>query len=428
MKKAWEDSRRRDRAASVLRSLFKHIRCGTGHEVMLKLSDHLENGTELPSLDIVMSLCPDLSQWQEIECLINSRNPSNTAVRNICADLGQYTGQGKGLVLFIEEDGLFSAWAPSPSQTESPASPKDTLDELIIKGAFGPPDLNARLSGSDPTQYNPQEKRALAVRLGYCLMDFFDVNLSSKRIYLLGSSTVSFRNEPLYLSFKSGLPGAAESHIFRVGHPALLSFAKLLLEIDSGKIIHLDAVKHAVTDWNVDIITMSFGFTDGSEQGCDDLRDAILHAHASGTLIFAAASNAGAHSTAPAFPARLSNVFCIYSGDGMGNSAATNLTARRYAPNFLTLGEAVEGAGKKRKSGTSFATPIAAGIAAFLLLYAYQNLPPGEARRFKEYDKMRDLLFHLSIERGGYNVISVGEFFKRPAEARRILLASLLHR
>ena len=190
-----------------------------------------------------------------------------------------------------------------------------------------------------------------------------------------------------------------------------------------------------MTNWQVDIITMSFGFLDEKEPGCSELGAAILRAHASRVLMFAAASNVGAHGAAPAFPARLSNVFCIYSGDGMGNCARTNPTAHRYRYNFLTLGEAVESAWPKalsenpwtkRKSGTSFATPIAAGIATFLLPYAYQTLPLEDALKFKEHDKMRDWLFHVSNERNGYNVLSVNNFFSRSSEERRILLENLL--
>lgn len=195
------------------------------------------------------------------------------------------------------------------------------------------------------------------------------------------------------------------------------------------------AIDHAVTEWQVDIISMSFGFLDEREQGCAELREAILRAYTSGVLIFAAASNVGAHGTAPAFPARLSNVFCIYSGDGMGNCSKTSPTASRHGFNFLTLGEAVESAWprplsqypwSKRKSGTSFATPIAAGLAAILLLYAYQNLPLDGAKQFKEYDKMRDWLFHASNERNGYNVLSLNNFFNRTPEERRLLLTNIL--
>lgn len=75
-------------------------------------------------------------------------------------------------------------------------------------------------------------------------MDFFDNDLSSKRIYFLNSSSKSFRNKTLYLSFDSGMPTADGSHTFRVGHPALLSFAKLLLEIDFGETLPFEITRH----------------------------------------------------------------------------------------------------------------------------------------------------------------------------------------
>jgi hypothetical protein len=195
------------------------------------------------------------------------------------------------------------------------------------------------------------------------------------------------------------------------------------------------AVMHAVKIWKVDIISMSFGFPDESELGCAELRDAILAAHSAGILMFAAASNSGVHSATPAFPARMNNVFCVYAGDGMGNPAPTTPSPRNNRYNFMTLGEAVESAWprdlckppwKMRKSGTSFAVPIAAGIAAFMLLYVMHTLAPADAIKFKEFDKMQDLLFHLSNERRGYNVLTLVEFFGRSSEERKVLLMNLL--
>ncbi|EAQ84991.1 hypothetical protein CHGG_09005 [Chaetomium globosum CBS 148.51] len=164
------------------------------------------------------------------------------AIQNICADISENTGQGKGLVVLIEQYGLFGAW--TTSQRGSPAPPDETLEKLISNGAFEQLTLDTLASGSPAVRYKPQEKRALAVRLGYCLMDFFDSDLSSKRIYFLGAPSKSSGSETLYLSFDSGYSATDESHIFRVGHPALLSFAKLLLEIEFGKIIDLEVTRH----------------------------------------------------------------------------------------------------------------------------------------------------------------------------------------
>ncbi|KAL2196910.1 peptidase S8/S53 domain-containing protein [Corynascus similis CBS 632.67] len=179
------------------------------------------------------------------------------------------------------------------------------------------------------------------------------------------------------------------------------------------------AIMYAVTEWEVDIISMSFGLTDETEPGCKDFLTAIETARSRKVLMLAAASNHGSHGI-PAFPARHSSVFCIFAADGMGNRGPANPTARIHAHNFSTLGLAVESAwpralGRellKRKSGTSFAVPVAAGIVATILLYVRQKLSGEEARRLKEFDKMRDMLCELSSSRDGYNVISFGDVFR----------------
>ncbi|KAF2737107.1 subtilisin-like protein, partial [Polyplosphaeria fusca] len=142
-----------------------------------------------------------------------------------------------------------------------------------------------------------------------------------------------------------------------------------------------EALKHCIDVWKVDIISMSFGF-DKAHAGIE----AQLH-RASGKhiLVFAAASNDGAtKANNIAWPAREKNVFCVFSATGEGANSSFNPPARPGL-NFATLGEEVEsdwplplledaeresGVSTKRKSGTSFATPIAAGIAALVLEFA----------------------------------------------------------
>lgn len=166
--------------------------------------------------------------------------------------------------------------------------------------------------------------------------------------------------------------------------------------------------------WQVDIISMSFGFPDETSSGCFHLKKAIQMAYYDNVLLFAAASNHGG-TLGPAFPARHENVFCIYGSDGLGNSSRTNPTASSIDSNFSTLGEAVESSwpldgrrdGKLRKSGTSYATPVASGIAAVILLYARQNMSAEEAKKFKEYRMMRDMLYYISHLRHEYNFISL---------------------
>lgn len=120
---------------------------------------------------------------------------------------------------------------------------------------------------------------------------------------------------------------------------------------------------------------MSFGFVKVD----DKLRKAIRRAYDNDVIMFAAASNDGLNNRYPAFPARYhSHVICIRSTDGMGEWSGFNPPADSGADNICTLGVAVNsasirGGGMERVSGTSIATPFAAGIAALIIEFARQK-------------------------------------------------------
>jgi subtilisin family serine protease len=133
------------------------------------------------------------------------------------------------------------------------------------------------------------------------------------------------------------------------------------------------AIKHATEEWEVDIITMSFGFS----EEVPVIRSALKNAEREGVILFAAAHNEGGNRDI-AWPARMSEVICIHATDGRGNPSPFTPTALTDSNNFSILGQAVksywppglkEPGNMIRKSGTSTATPIAAGIAAVVLGY-----------------------------------------------------------
>ena len=71
----------------------------------------------------------------------------------------------------------------------------------------------------------------------------------------------------------------------------------------------LQAIAHAIDEWKVDIITMSFGWPT-RPRSYDRIEEVIDKAIRHKILVFAAASNTGANSAAgPAFPASLERVF-----------------------------------------------------------------------------------------------------------------------
>ena len=130
--------------------------------------------------------------------------------------------------------------------------------------------------------------------------------------------------------------------------------------------------------WQVDIISMSFGFN----KEIASIDDAISHAYSRRVLMLAAASNYGGNCRLP-WPADHSLVIGIHASTGNGNRYALNTTPEGSASNFSILGVAVQSlwpttptdpqrAGYIRKSGTSCATPIAAVVAATVMFITQQ--------------------------------------------------------
>ncbi|KAK4553673.1 hypothetical protein LTR86_009171 [Recurvomyces mirabilis] len=193
------------------------------------------------------------------------------------------------------------------------------------------------------------------------------------------------------------------------------------------------AINHAVTEWNVDIITMSFGIREYHEP----MKDAIVNALSKGTLMFAAASNDGAN-FGRAFPAKYPSVFCIHSTDGNGNPSSFNPTADDKDVNFSLLGQSVRShwpPGIKGHhdntnilSGTSVATPIAAGLAASLLSFVRQEeqgLPKENgllAPWLKDVHSMDAVLKSMVKQRRGqgYDYITPHTLFERNASREQV--------
>jgi subtilisin family serine protease len=156
---------------------------------------------------------------------------------------------------------------------------------------------------------------------------------------------------------------------------------------------------------------MSFGWPTRAIDGYDELQAAIDSASAHKVLMFAAASNSGSRQSR-AYPARSSGVICIHSTDTYGQASKFSPTASPDDMNLATVGESIQSAWPQAlcreytnqsclvyRSGTSYATAIAAGIAGFLLQYARIHLQPREAAALKRRDMMKAVLKRVA-ERG----------------------------
>jgi subtilisin family serine protease len=116
---------------------------------------------------------------------------------------------------------------------------------------------------------------------------------------------------------------------------------------------------------------MSFGFSCPSRV----IAEAVKYAHDQDVLLIAAAGNDGSTEDVR-YPARDKHVLCIHAATAMGDRYAGNPSRKRNVSNIALLGVDVKGAcvaapGREpsfvRRSGTSQATAVAAGVAALVI-------------------------------------------------------------
>jgi len=178
-------------------------------------------------------------------------------------------------------------------------------------------------------------------------------------------------------------------------------------------------------DIGCNVISMSFGVVESLDIH-DDLAaidQAIEEADSAGILMFAAASNHGGNASRT-YPASDRRVVCVHALDGHGYLAGgINPSVEHADDNFGTLGIAIRCSWKKKtvfKSGTSFATPIAAGIAANILGYMDYSLERGELdqRRHKNIRRghglrqLFDKFMSKELARCGYRFVAPWLFWK----------------
>lgn len=195
-------------------------------------------------------------------------------------------------------------------------------------------------------------------------------------------------------------------------------------------------------NWEVDIISLSFGI----DQAVDIIEN-VIDEHAHKVLFFAAASNCGGNEPEITWPARHGSVISIHASDGDGNSYKRNPNPMENHYNLSMLGTAVSGlwpqhlepsSRYKYKSGTSCATPIAAGVAANILTLmrrqAELNLTmvTGDERvqasqaaerlmkKLRQPQVMRKVMFKIGaqgIKRQGYHYVAPWHIFEGSPEA-----------
>jgi len=182
-----------------------------------------------------------------------------------------------------------------------------------------------------------------------------------------------------------------------------------------------NAIREATRVWQVDIITMSFGFP-ALNQDLEGIQSAINDAFHARVLMFCAASNGGGNVNI-AYPANQDQVICVNSSNGEGNPSGFNPDEPKLGRNLCTLGEDVKSSwpkhfnlGQQRKSGTSFATPIAAALAALVLEYTRHNMLESDTfnvSKLRTRKGMVEVLGLMGRKRGEYLYLDPGKLFDK---------------
>ncbi|OXV05531.1 hypothetical protein Egran_06701 [Elaphomyces granulatus] len=248
---ACTDIRFRERASKIIEALFEQFTyCKSAHEILLSLSSDDPNYAQSqPTLDLFLSCCSYPNRWQETQCLPYDDRFTVREIENLCMDL-QTWKEGSLFQILHEHQGLFSIHDLIPPSFLSGA-PIHSLDHLLETGAFLRTDHeNFRRSNL----FNPRQKKALALKLAHCLMDFFDSNYASPtwdigKVFLVTPPGSRTQDGLLYVGFTTRNASSPDYYTFGFGDPVMLAFAKLLLEIEEGKKIDLGQCSSNTEQW-----------------------------------------------------------------------------------------------------------------------------------------------------------------------------------
>lgn len=245
-------------------------------------------------------------------------------------------------------------------------------------------------------------------------------NLSSFRsritdgaCFLTNDDTNTWKEDP------AGHGTAVASLIAATAPHADLYIARVLRfnPVDGTCTVDKDAVAaaltHAATEWKVDVVNMSFGWTYDDHDGVSSALELCARSH---VLLFAATSNYGLGPVNHIlWPGRSPHVICIDAADGKGAEWEDNPKVRDLGGKvrFTALGVDVachyplqlQPAGTRsgtqvRQTGTSFACAVASGIAALALEFVRQPpcswVPELQARLVRRPDVMQKVFLGMS--------------------------------
>ncbi|KAI1362819.1 hypothetical protein F5Y08DRAFT_310974 [Xylaria arbuscula] len=190
-----------------------------------------------------------------------------------------------------------------------------------------------------------------------------------------------------------------------------------------------EAIRWAIQE-NAHIISLSLGFKSEIPAIKAALEEAINPDSISGRIVIAAAGNWG-YNYPRAFPASQKGVLCVHAVNGIGVDGQFNVKVdanNRIATLGVDIGSEWQGK-EVWVSGTSFATPIVAAIAANILEFAQRKLDlnPHLWGQLSSYQGMRTALRLMCIDTEKFAYLAPWCLKKTPDEIAEMIKNGLVY-
>ncbi|KAK7178833.1 hypothetical protein DPSP01_013881 [Paraphaeosphaeria sporulosa] len=209
------------------------------HKLLLRLkniSDYYGQDGMHPRISILLASCLNPKSWHQTICSIPSQSltKSETFIPNICLKAREMFLDERLFWIelcneqFIDKSDLVFGTPLDHPPTEHTKSLSDLLAEKIV---------------SDRYQFRPEDKRIIAFNLAYALLQFYEgpwiqTLWTPDHIHFMyekGTSTVYDIRQPYISCILSNEPPQMGSLDSAHKYPLMLSFAKLLLELEIGE-------------------------------------------------------------------------------------------------------------------------------------------------------------------------------------------------
>lgn len=171
--------------------------------------------------------------------------------QSLCTVIDQAIESSRKLYLLVNPQGLFDVTDRKPPMYSSWANfTSKALKDLFCQKLFSGITVTDYRAGEIEKKFGSKEKANIALVLARCLLDLFDndIELAShtwapEQILFISPSTTDTTRGDLYISLRPNLYEVKSADLleeFTAGNPILLSFARLLLEINTGETIAME--------------------------------------------------------------------------------------------------------------------------------------------------------------------------------------------